>query len=249
MYIDERIKPRSRSMKILLEEEWPDNDEDERKFVGEFMRGGRDFIREQERLKSIKPELHGKIRGPGAMKKHGSRRIREEGSLPCIIFGRTKNHNYKPLPIEVTLREIIKQMRHNGMSFFATIFRMHIEGRKEGILVKPQQLQYHPVTRKFESMTFVRWSPGKKTRVVIPVEIVGERDCIGVKNGGAVLTPTRGVKCVYDGPGPLPRKFQINIQNWDVGQRYFVKDLEMPPDTRLRRPEIAHTQVLVSIRK
>jgi hypothetical protein len=34
-------------------------------------------------------------------------------------------------------------------------------------------------------MTFVRWSPHKKTRINIPVEIIGKKDCIGAKKGAS----------------------------------------------------------------
>eukprot|EP00466_Bigelowiella_natans_P008358 jgi/Bigna1/89842/estExt_fgenesh1_pg.C_560103 len=240
MFIDERIKPKSRPVGDLVQQEWPAEEEAEREFVGEFMRSSKDFIQEQEKLKAVKPEFYAKIRHEEQMNKHESKRLRDEGKLPCLIYGRTKNHRYKPLPIALEERQILKQMKHHGPSFF---------GRKEGILVKPQQIQYHPVTRKFESLTFVRWSPGKKTRVILPVQVIGQRDCIGVKNGGAIIRPVKGVKCVYDGPGPLPRVFKLNVQSWGVGHKFYVKDLVMPEHTRLRRPEVAHTQVLVSIIK
>eukprot|EP00471_Norrisiella_sphaerica_P004373 CAMPEP_0184480726 /NCGR_PEP_ID=MMETSP0113_2-20130426/2245_1 /TAXON_ID=91329 /ORGANISM="Norrisiella sphaerica, Strain BC52" /LENGTH=273 /DNA_ID=CAMNT_0026859405 /DNA_START=39 /DNA_END=857 /DNA_ORIENTATION=- len=214
MYVDERIKPRSRPISELIREDWPEEDEAERAYVGEFMRSSRDFIREQEKLLSIKPEFYVRIREEKEMHKRASERMRERGELPCLIYGRTKNHRRKPLPIVLDMKQIVKQMKHHGQSFFVTIFRMNIEGRKEGILVKPQQVAYNPVNRKFDTMTFVRWSPYKKTRLILPVEVIGQRDCVGVKNGGAVLRPTKGVKCVYEGPGPLPRGFKLNVQSW-----------------------------------
>jgi len=244
MYIDERITPASRDAQTLLEEKWPATEEDERNFVGEFMRASHDHIKEQEKLKAIRPEFFASLRDDIPVAD-----VREKGMIPCVVFGRTKNHRYKPLKIQLDKKQIMKQMNHHDNSFFVTLFKLHIEGRKEYIIIKPQQVQYDPVSMELDTMTFVRWSPGKKTRITIPVEVVGERDCVGVKNGGHLLVPTKGVQCIYDGPGPLPRRFRLNVQSWPIGRRFLTKDLEMPPNTILRKPDIAHTQVLVTVKK
>jgi len=250
MYVDERITAESRPENELTWMPFPEGDDDaEREFVGEFMRSGKAHREEQARLKAMKPFLYANLRNHPDIGNDVSRRLRKEQKLPCVVFGRTKNHRRKPLPITMDTTQIFRQMRHHGDSFFVTVFRMFVKERKEPFFVKPHQFTYDQATRRILTMTFNRWSPGKKTRLNIPIQIIGERDCIGVKNGGSLLRPVKTVSCLYDGPGPLPRRFRLNVTKWNIGKRIHVKDLQLPPHTILRYPELAHKQVVLSIRK
>ncbi|GAB5368632.1 hypothetical protein AAMO2058_001336400 [Amorphochlora amoebiformis] len=248
MWADPRIKRQGRTAAELAWMPFPEDDEEQRKYVSEFMRDGPAFVAEQARIRAVKPELYGVLRQEMG-NKEASEKYRKDNMLTSLIFGRTKNHKYAPLPIAISTGQIIRQMRHHGISFGVTIFRMHLEGRRHPILVKPCQVQFRRESIKLMNITFMRWSPYKRTRITLPIEVIGERDCIGAKKGGAILKPTKGVECIYDGPGPLPRKFTFNVQNWDINERVYVSDLEMPAHTKLRFPNKAHSQVLVTIKK
>ncbi len=252
MHVHEDIKPPARDIIELLKEDWPSTDEEERKYIAEFMQASSSERRKQKKLRSVSPDLYGRIRMPNEVGSRASVRFRNEhGLVPCVVFGRTKNNRKKPLNVLIPYEQIFRQYMYHGHCLMTTIFRLYLEGRdpNKPIKFKFQQMQLTKLSHRMISATLVRWSPGKKTRMTIPVRIIGVRDSIGVKRGGTVMPVLPAIKCVYDGPGPLPREIVVDTTKMDIGDRVRASDIELPPNTRLRRPEVAITQVLVTVVK
>ena len=85
-----------------------------------------------------------------------------------------------------------------------------------------QDLQFHPVTEKLLHLDFLQIFDDKEVTVTIPVHLKG--NAIGIRDGG-VLSFRRRKIITRAIPGNLPDYIEINIEDLEIGQSIFIKDL------------------------
>ena len=145
--------------------------------------------------------------------KTDSKALRNQGNVPCVLYGGEKQVCF--YAHENDFRNLV----HTPDVF---IVELDIEGEKYRAVM--QDLQFHPVTDKLLHLDFLQIFEDKEVTVTIPVRLEGMS--VGIRNGG-VLSFRRRKIITRAIPGNLPDYIEINIEDLDIGQSIFIKDLRV----------------------
>ena len=144
--------------------------------------------------------------------KQDSRLIRDEGSVPCVVYGgKEQIHFYSPI---ILFKDIIYTPD-------AHIIDVNIEGDVRTCVI--QDVQFHPVTDANLHADFLELKEDKPVKIEIPIKLVGNAP--GVVKGGKLLTKLRKIK-IKAFPKDLPDYIELSIDNLDLGKSVKVKDVK-----------------------
>ena len=145
--------------------------------------------------------------------KKDSKALRNQGNVPCVLYGGEK---------QVCFYAHENDFRNLVYTPDVFIVELEIEGEKYRAVM--QDLQFHPVTDKLLHLDFLQIFDDKEVTMTIPVHLEGMS--IGIRNGG-VLSFRRRKIITRAIPGNLPDYIEINIEDLDIGQSIFIRDLRV----------------------
>jgi large subunit ribosomal protein L25 len=145
--------------------------------------------------------------------KTDSKALRNQGNVPCVLYGGEK---------QVCFYAHENDFRNLVYTPEVFIVELDIEGEKCRAVM--QDLQFHPVTDKLLHLDFLQIFDDKEVTMTIPVHLEGMS--IGIRNGG-VLSFRRRKIITRAIPGNLPEYIEINIEDLEIGQSIFIKDLRV----------------------
>ena len=143
--------------------------------------------------------------------KTDSKALRNQGNVPCVLYGGEKQVCF--YAHENDFRNLV----HTPDVF---IVELDIEGEKYRAIM--QDLQFHPVTDKLLHLDFLQIFDDKEVTVTIPVHLKG--NAVGIRDGG-ILSFRRRKIITRAIPANLPDYIEINIEDVEIGQSIFIKDL------------------------
>ncbi len=153
--------------------------------------------------------------------KGASRRLRRNANLiPAVIYGAGK----EAASISLENREMAKLLLNEAA--FNSILTLKIGSKKEDVLIK--DLQRHPAKGFVLHADFIRVVADQKLTALIPVTLINEDSCVGVKRDGGELfrpSPELEVSCL---PKDLPDTIEVDVANLEVGQVIHVEDIKAP---------------------
>ena len=151
--------------------------------------------------------------------KGAARATRRSGRVPAVIYGAKKD----PTMISLDPRDVSREM--NTGSFFATLFDIEVEGKKERVL--PRDLQLHPVTDQAVHIDFLRVSASTSVTVSVPCNFLNDEESPGLKRGG-VLNVVRyeiELSCRADA---IPQEIEIDLTGLDIGDGVHISMVNLP---------------------
>ena len=143
--------------------------------------------------------------------KKDSKALRNQGNVPCVLYGGEK---------QVCFYAHENDFRNLVYTPDVFIVELDIEGEKCRAVI--QDLQFHPVTDKLLHLDFLEIFDDKEVTVTIPVHLKG--NAVGIRDGG-ILSFRRRKIITRAIPGDLPDYIEINIEDVEIGQSIFIKDL------------------------
>jgi len=143
--------------------------------------------------------------------KTDSKALRNQGNVPCVLYGGEK---------QVCFYAHENDFRNLVYTPDVFIVELDIEGEKYRAVM--QDLQFHPVTEKLLHLDFLEIFDDKEVTVTIPVHLKG--NAVGIRDGG-ILSFRRRKIITRAIPANLPDYIEINIENVEIGQSIFIKDL------------------------
>lgn len=153
-----------------------------------------------------------------------TRRIRERGQIPAIIFG----HGQKPIPVALDAHETRKLLLHHSRTI-----TLDIEGQAEQYLIKAVQYDHLDTTPIHLDLMRV----DKDERVQVQVQIILRGEPEGVHEGGVLtqLLSVLDVECVMTA---IPEDLRPSVNHLKVGDSLLVREIDLPPGvTSLSEPE------------
>lgn len=169
-------------------------------------------------MKSI--ELKGEVREKTGKKQ--SQAAREEGLVPCIMYGGDQIIHF------LVEGRIIHKLTHTPEVY---IFEVVINDVKHNAVI--QDIQFHPVTDNILHVDFIEIFDDKEVTVKLPIKLVG--NSIGIKNGGKLRIRRRNLKARAL-PQNLPETLDIDITEINIGESVKVQDLNFDNITLLDPP-------------
>jgi large subunit ribosomal protein L25 len=158
------------------------------------------------------------------------RRLRENGLIPANMYG----HKQETVPLTVAADELTLLVRGG-----ARVLDVDLDGKTEKVLFREVQWDY--LGKEVVHVDLLRVDPNEKLTVEVKVELKGTAP--GTLSGGVLdhALRTLTVECLAI---QIPDSVQVKISNLEIGQALHVRELEIPPNTRiLNNPEAVVVRV------
>ena len=145
--------------------------------------------------------------------KTDSKALRNQGNVPCVLYGGEKQVCF--YAHENDFRNLV---------FTPDVFIVELDIEGENFRAVMQDLQFHPVTDKLLHIDFLQIFDDKEVTVTIPVQLTG--NAVGIRDGG-VLSFRRRKIITRAIPANLPDYIGIDIEDIEIGQSVYIKDLRV----------------------
>jgi large subunit ribosomal protein L25 len=146
--------------------------------------------------------------------KNDSQKIREEGNVPCVLYGGNEQiHFYSPV---ILFRDLI----YTNEAHFV---HLNIEGEECQAIM--QEVQFHPVSELILHVDFLRISADRKIKMDIPTRLVGQSP--GVAKGGALVRKRASLKIVAFAKD-MPDHIDVDCSTLDFHHSVKVGDMKFP---------------------
>lgn len=157
-----------------------------------------------------------------------ARKLRAQGKIPGIVYGRGKDNVMLALdPGE--LRKAMDPARKLN-----TFFQLAVEGSDaESCIIADYQMD--PVRDEFLHVDFLRVDPEVEVFVKIPVRYTGRS--VGVVAGGKLKTTRREVRIAAK-PGSIPVEMLVDVTPLQGGEKLRFADIPLQNARLLENPEI-----------
>ena len=146
--------------------------------------------------------------------KKATKAVRNEGSIPCVIYGSDTNVHFSTTP------NAVKPLVYTPDFKVAEI---SVDGASYRCILK--DIQFHPVKETIQHIDFLLLEDGRSVVLEVPVRFKGSSP--GVKLGGALQQSMRRVK-IRTTPENMVDELYGDISKLELGQAIRVRDLEVP---------------------
>jgi len=151
--------------------------------------------------------------------KGASRAARRAGKVPAVIYG----DNKEPESIQIPQNEIIRLLNRGG--FMSHTFEIQVGKKKTTVL--PRDLQLHPVSDLPMHIDFLRLGKGAEVVMEVPVKVVGEEQCPGLRRGG-VINHTRHEIELHVPADAIPEFIEADISELDINDSVKISNVTLP---------------------
>ncbi len=144
--------------------------------------------------------------------------LRAEGLIPAVLYGRgSENQN-----LAVNAKDFAKVFKEAGES---TLIDLTVDNSSRKALIHDVQRNF--LSNDVDHVDFYAVRMDEKTRVRVPIELIGESPAI--KESGGILNRSMAEVEVEALPADLPHKFILDIGRLtELDQSLYIKDLEVP---------------------
>ncbi|NNE80978.1 MAG: 50S ribosomal protein L25/general stress protein Ctc [Silicimonas sp.] len=164
------------------------------------------------------PDLNALVRtGTG---KGAARQARRDGLVPGIVYGGGND----PLAINIPYNVLFKKLKDGR--FLSTLYNMKVEG-EDDVRVICRNVQRDVVKDLPTHVDFMRLKRTTKINLFIPVEVLGEDDCPGIRQGG-LLTMVRPEVELIVTAGDIPESITISVEGLEIGDTITISDVDLP---------------------
>ena len=149
------------------------------------------------------------------------RKLRARGLIPAIIYG----GNEKPLPLQVTARDINAMMSH--ASGENVLVELEIAGEASSRTALVQEVQHAPVDGDIRHVDFHAISMDQMIQAEVPLEPTGA--AVAVKTFGGLLEQSLRTLTIECLPRDLPDRIAVDVSQLNIGDSIHVRDIQFPP--------------------
>jgi len=155
--------------------------------------------------------------------KNASRKLRREGKVPAILYGKGE----PGIPLALDKKDVFEILRsETGEN---TLFKTSFDSGSWDTMIK--DVQVDPVSDEILHVDLIQIAMDKAVRVSVPVLIAGE--AVGVKTEGGfvdVITREVEVECL---PQSIPEHIEVNISALHLHQSIKIEEITPPPDVEI----------------
>ena len=176
--------------------------------------------------------------------KGASRRLRQAGKVPGIIYGADKE------AVSVTFDGNFVKKALNDIDVYNTVLSVDVKGgKKEKVIIK--DMQRHPARSDVMHLDMQRVTDKSRVTKRVPIKFVGAAKAPGVKLGGLMtfFQKTVEVRCLAK---DLPKAIEIDVSGMEAGANMRLSDLQLPKGvevTALLHGSADYDQAVVGIGK
>ena len=157
--------------------------------------------------------------------KGASRRLRRQGMVPAIVYGGERD----PAKISIAHNEFIHELENEAI--YSQVIELRVEDRKQEVILR--DLQRHPYKNRIMHADFYRIDRNKPINVTVPVHVVNQDDCVGVRQDGGVISHLVTEVEIIALPKDLPEYLEIDALNLHLGETLHLTDIKMPEGVQI----------------
>src|ERR671934_803088 len=154
-----------------------------------------------------------------------SRRLRKQGLIPGVLYGRSKPH-----AICVPERELRRVL--TGDSGLHAILDVVLEGQKTTHPSILKEFQQDPVKGRLIHIDLQEVRLDQPITASVAVSLVGSEDSPGIREGGVLSQVNREVN-VEALPMEIPEHLDLDVSGMQIGDTLRVGDLRAPDGVTL----------------
>lgn len=156
-------------------------------------------------------------------KKSEVKQLRREGLIPGIVYSKgeaSRNTAVQASEFKAALRNLIPGR------LSTTVFTLVDEDGKE-IKAIVKDIQYKVTNYDILHLDFEELVPKTKINVKVPIECIGQMECVGIKLGGVLRQVIRyaRISCF---PDDMPAFFELDVRDLSMRQYKKLSDLQLP---------------------
>jgi large subunit ribosomal protein L25 len=156
-----------------------------------------------------------KEQGSGA-----SRRLRNAGQVPGIIYGGTA------APVMIALDQNAMFHALKKEAFHSSILDMEIDGKTEKVLLR--DFQMHAYKQVVLHADFQRVDAKQKIHVKVPLHFINAEVSPAVKLGGAIISHVMNELDITCLPSDLPEFVEVDLSTVEAGASVHLTDITLP---------------------
>ena len=131
--------------------------------------------------------------------------IYKDKKIPGIIYGGKD----EPLPILINENDLIRVTSNAGL--FNSLVEVEVGDKKEMVVFK--EVQKHPSKNVFTHVDLQRVVDGTKINVVVPIVLLNQEKCFGVKIEGGVINHVLKEVSVLADPNNIPESIDVDMED------------------------------------
>ena len=147
-----------------------------------------------------------------------ARKLRQNGSVPAVIYG----HGRDPQHLTLNTRDFERLI--GGINVSATVITLTVDGKSAATIIR--EIQRHPFKRSIVHVDFQELVAGEKITVSIPLRFVGTAE--GVRNSGGILEETMHQVHLRLDPANIPDHIDVDVTPLTIGHSIHIRDLKLP---------------------
>ncbi|MDX2227737.1 MAG: 50S ribosomal protein L25/general stress protein Ctc [Verrucomicrobiae bacterium] len=152
----------------------------------------------------------------------GANRLRKQGIVPAVIYGKKTN----PVSVQLNDREVRTALKHVSGENVLVDLQLDLNGRTESHFALLQEVQHDTLSGQILHLDLHEIAQDELIRIDIPVEAVGE--AAGVRTAGGLLEHTMHTLHVECLPKDMPEVISVDVSSLEIGQSIHVSDIVVP---------------------
>ncbi len=160
------------------------------------------------------------VQGTGA-----SRRLRNSGKTPGIIYGGTE----LPQAVELDHNALFHALKKEA--FHSSVLEIEVAGKVQKALLRDYQM--HPFKPLVLHIDFQRIDAKQKVHMKIPLHFKGDDVSPAVKIGGGVVNHITNELEIVCLPADLPEFIEVELSKIQIGESIHAKDITLPKGVTL----------------
>ena len=160
------------------------------------------------------------VQGTGA-----SRRLRNSGKTPGIIYGGTE----LPQAVELDHNALFHALKKEA--FHSSVLEIEVAGKVQQALLRDYQM--HPFKPLVLHIDFQRIDAKQKVHIKVPLHFKGDELSPAVKVGGGVVNHIFNELEIICLPSDLPEFIEVDLSTIELGHAIHVKDIALPKGVSL----------------
>ncbi len=162
--------------------------------------------------------------------KNANRRSRVAGRIPAVVYG----HDRTTEIVEMDAHEFGAAMTQ--LAGRSAIFALLQEGVEDEHIALLREVQRNPVTDEILHVDLYEIPRGQAVTVAVQVSVIGMCDAVKTGEGSVALSlDSIDLSCR---PSQLPEVIEIDISEFELHDKVFVKDVVAPVGEIISDPEM-----------
>lgn len=152
-----------------------------------------------------------------------SRRLRNDGLLPAVVYGL----GMEPVSIALNAREFTSALKTEAGS--NVILNLEVGKKKYTTLAR--EIQKHPYKNEFLHIDLIQIDLTQKVEANVQINFLGTPQ--GVKDEGGLVQTINSTITISTLPSSIPSSLDLDISELNVGENATVLDVKLPEGVEL----------------